>query len=129
MAENSSSKIITRACGRSCRCPAAARRRLRRWASHPCPRRANRLGHMSQLATEAVEASLAQRIAEPPMPLAPSEAQARVAHWLNEIAATPAGPILAGLFAEHPRAAALMAAIADGSPFLWELGRAEPTRL
>jgi [glutamine synthetase] adenylyltransferase / [glutamine synthetase]-adenylyl-L-tyrosine phosphorylase len=72
--------------------------------------------------------SLARRIAAAP-PLHADEAHARVKDWLAEIAATPAGVALRRLLAEHPSLTALLAALADGSPYLWELARKEPQRL
>jgi glutamate-ammonia-ligase adenylyltransferase len=83
---------------------------------------------MMQLAADAAEASLARRMGEPPSPFAPEAAHARVADWLAEIAGAPAGPTLAQLLAAQPRLAGLVAAIADGSPYLWDLVRADPGR-
>src|SRR5215470_13302368 len=73
--------------------------------------------------------SLARRIVVAPPLHAAEEARARVEDWLAEIAATPAGAALRRLLAEHPALAALLAALADGSPYLWELARKEPQRL
>ncbi len=73
--------------------------------------------------------SLAQRIAVAPPLHAADAARARVADWLAETAATPAGEALQRLLADHPTLAAVLAALADGSPYLWELARKEPRRL
>jgi [glutamine synthetase] adenylyltransferase / [glutamine synthetase]-adenylyl-L-tyrosine phosphorylase len=73
--------------------------------------------------------SLARRIAVAPPLHAAEEARARVEDWLAEIAATPAGAALRHLLAEHPALTALLAALAEGSPYLWELARKEPQRL
>ena len=73
--------------------------------------------------------SLARRIVAAPRPHAAGAARARVEDWLAEIAATPAGATLRRLLADHPALAALMTALADGSAYLWELGRADPARL
>ncbi len=73
--------------------------------------------------------SLAQRIAEAPPLLAPEEAHKRVGAWLDEIADTPARCSLRRLLADHPMVGALLAALAEGSPYLWDLARLEPQRL
>ena len=75
------------------------------------------------------EGSLAQRIVAAPQLSAPGEAQARVKAWLDEIAATAAGPELKQLLAEHPTLNTLIAGIAEASPYLWDLARADPARL
>jgi [glutamine synthetase] adenylyltransferase / [glutamine synthetase]-adenylyl-L-tyrosine phosphorylase len=72
---------------------------------------------------------LAQRIAAAPCLGAAAAAQARAADWLAEIAGTPAGGTLARLLADHPALRALLAAIAGGSPHLWQLARQAPERL
>jgi glutamate-ammonia-ligase adenylyltransferase len=54
---------------------------------------------------------------------------ARVKAWLAEIADTAAGATLKHILAKHPKVAALVAGIAEGSPYLWDLMRAEPERL
>src|SRR5262249_34064004 len=64
-----------------------------------------------------------------PCLLAAEDARARVEAWLAEIADTAAGATLSRILAGHPKVAALIAGLADGSPFLWELIRAEPERL
>src|SRR5207253_4787855 len=46
-----------------------------------------------------------------------------------EIALTPAGTSLRGLFARHPTLHALMLGLADGSSYLWDLIRRSPERL
>jgi glutamate-ammonia-ligase adenylyltransferase len=56
-------------------------------------------------------------------------ARARVAEWLAEIAATPAGDTLSSLLNEQPAIAALLAGFAGNAPYLWDLVRAEPGRL
>ncbi len=63
---------------------------------------------------------------------APKEAHARVAEWLTEIARTEAGKSLKSLLATKPRVgkiADVLAAIAEGSPYLWDLIRTDPDRL
>ena len=73
--------------------------------------------------------SLAQRIVAAPQLSAPKDAKARFAKWLAEIGRSDAGKTLARLFKQHPKAAALIAALADGSPYLFDLARADPARL
>ncbi|MEA2938952.1 MAG: [glutamine synthetase] adenylyltransferase / [glutamine synthetase]-adenylyl-L-tyrosine, partial [Alphaproteobacteria bacterium] len=84
---------------------------------------------MVERVSNAGQGTLAQRVVAAPTLLAPQAAHARVADWLAEIAATPAGASLKRLLDRHPEAHALIAGIAEGSPYLWELARAEPARL
>jgi glutamate-ammonia-ligase adenylyltransferase len=83
---------------------------------------------MDQLAA-LVESTFARRIAAAPRLFAEDEARARVEDWLEEIAGTPAGRTLKQLVADHPMLNSLLAGIAEGSPYLWELARADPARL
>ena len=73
--------------------------------------------------------ALAHRIAAAPHVGAADEAHVRIKDWLAEIADTPAGVNLRRLFAAHPMLDALMAGLAESSPHLWGLARAEPERL
>src|SRR2546430_779823 len=75
------------------------------------------------------EETLAQRIVAAPVLLASDRMQARLDDWLADIAGTPAGTILPRLLVEHPRLNALLVGIAEGSPYLWDLARADPARL
>src|SRR5437773_2343611 len=77
----------------------------------------------------AVESTLARRIGAAPRVFAADEARARVAGWLADIAGLPAGKTLKQLLAHHPMLDSLLAGIAEGSPYLWELARADPGRL
>jgi [glutamine synthetase] adenylyltransferase / [glutamine synthetase]-adenylyl-L-tyrosine phosphorylase len=77
----------------------------------------------------SADGALAQRITSAPPLAAADAAQARMHDWLGEIAGTAAGKTLARLMAAHPRLGALIAGLADGSPYLWELIRVEPARL
>ena len=83
---------------------------------------------------------LATLIKSAPKLSSPKEARARVDEWLGEIARTPAGkalkPPALTLAIPSPqiqtrsvKLAGLVAAIAEGSPYLWDLIRAEPDRL
>jgi glutamate-ammonia-ligase adenylyltransferase len=78
---------------------------------------------------ESQTSSLAQRITAAPRLCVASEAQAGVSEWLAEIKPTRAGRIIAGHLRDHPPLAALIGAIAEGSPYLWELVRIDPARL
>src|SRR5262245_6276197 len=78
---------------------------------------------------EAGEASLARRIVAAPRLSSAEAAQARVDGWLAEIAGTAAGRALARLLADHPTVKALMTAVADGSPYLFDLARVDGERL
>jgi len=73
---------------------------------------------------------LAAAIKRAPRLSAPKEARARVDQWLGEIARTAAAKTLKPLLAA-PKAklSDLVAAIAEGSPYLWDLIRADPDRL
>jgi glutamate-ammonia-ligase adenylyltransferase len=84
---------------------------------------------MEQPIVDADGASLLRRIAAAPQPSSAAAALARVADWLDEIAGTAAGRTLQRAFAEHPPVHALVAGIAEYSPYLWDLARADPARL
>jgi glutamate-ammonia-ligase adenylyltransferase len=73
--------------------------------------------------------TLAQQIVAAPHLSSAPDAQARVVDWLADIAASPAAKVLKQLFADHPTVQALIAVLAGGSPYLWELVHAEPVRL
>ncbi len=72
---------------------------------------------------------LAQRIGAAQGPWTGDRPSALVREWLDEVAGTPAGTRLKRLFSEHPPLGSLIAALAEGSPFLWDLAHAEPGRL
>jgi glutamate-ammonia-ligase adenylyltransferase len=71
---------------------------------------------------------LAERIATAPQPAEPAAAQARVAAWLAQRPAGEADPLNA-LLKSHPVAGALVASLAEYSPYLWELASADAARL
>ncbi len=75
------------------------------------------------------EAALVRRIVCAPGVSDPEKTRARVAAWLDSIAATEAGASLRRLLADHPPAAALIEGVAEGSPFLWDIIEADPGRL
>src|SRR5450755_1728588 len=58
-----------------------------------------------------------------------SDAQARLADWLAEIADHPAMAALAKLLSDYPAANGLLAGFAHSAPYLWDLVRADPARL
>ena len=73
--------------------------------------------------------TLARRVTAAPYLSDAGEAHARLEIWLAEIAGTPAGKVLERLLADHPKINALIAGLAEGSPHLWDLTRADPARL
>jgi glutamate-ammonia-ligase adenylyltransferase len=79
--------------------------------------------------TIAAAAPLASRIATVPLASAPEEARAKVAALLAGTARSVAGRALKELLGSSPRLRELIAGIADGSPYLWELANADPGRL
>src|SRR5437763_1311595 len=91
---------------------------------------------MAELAKRAAKKgdpapSLAGRIKTAPKPSAPDEAHARVAEWLAEIARGGAGKAIRQLFVPakgNSKLADMVAAIAQGSPYLWDLIRHDPDR-
>ena len=48
---------------------------------------------------------------------------------MAKISGTPVGAALKRALADHPNLFALIAGLAEGSPYLWELVRADPDRL
>jgi len=78
-------------------------------------------------------AGFAALIKAAPKLSSPKDARGRVDEWLGEIARTAAGKALTPLLAAEVKSrsaklAAAVAAIAEASPFLWDLIRAEPDR-
>ena len=73
--------------------------------------------------------SLAQRITRAPQLIDAAAAHERVTAWLEEIAGTEAGQSLAKLCADFPTVGTLIAALAEGAPYLWDLIRLDPARL
>jgi glutamate-ammonia-ligase adenylyltransferase len=75
-------------------------------------------------------AILAAAIQRTPKLSAPKAARARVAEWLGDIARTAAGRALKQLLAPSKQAKLgdLVAAIAEASPYLWDLIRLDPAR-
>ncbi len=75
------------------------------------------------------KSALAERITTAPCLQAAADARARVEPWLAEVSGTAAGAALKRAFGDHPEVLELVAGLAEGSPYLWELVRAEPERL
>ena len=72
---------------------------------------------------------LAARIAEAPF-LPPSiPVSAKVDAWLSELDAGAEAAPLRQIFSAHPKSLQLIAGVADYSPYLWDLVRADATRL
>src|SRR5712691_11323731 len=84
---------------------------------------------MEAAAVDSAQGTLAQRIVAAPQLSAAKETHALVSDWLAEVVNTPAGKTLALLAADHPTLRALIAGIAEGSPYLWDLARRSPERL
>ncbi len=62
------------------------------------------------------------------LPLSSPEARAAVADWLSGIETEPAGKALALLVAKYPALSDFLGGLAGGSPYLWDLVRADPAR-
>jgi [glutamine synthetase] adenylyltransferase / [glutamine synthetase]-adenylyl-L-tyrosine phosphorylase len=62
------------------------------------------------------------------LPRASTGGRGRVTEWLKSIARTRAGNSISALLQAHPGMTRVLAGIADGSPFLWDLVRADPAR-
>lgn len=79
--------------------------------------------------TPAINALLlARRIASAPRPSTEGTGAARLAEWFADISSTAAGKTLSQLFKEYPAVEVLIAGLAEGSPYLWDLVRADPAR-
>ncbi|WP_170149566.1 bifunctional [glutamine synthetase] adenylyltransferase/[glutamine synthetase]-adenylyl-L-tyrosine phosphorylase [Rhodoplanes roseus] len=76
------------------------------------------------MAVDPRPATLAERLAHAPLVADPEAARQAVDGWIAE--AGDAGAAVVALAAAHPLVRALVEALADGSPFLWELVRRDP---
>jgi [glutamine synthetase] adenylyltransferase / [glutamine synthetase]-adenylyl-L-tyrosine phosphorylase len=63
------------------------------------------------------------------LPRASPKGRVSVAEWLSSIARTAAGRAIATLVADHAPLGSVLAGIAEASPYLWDLVRADPARL
>jgi glutamate-ammonia-ligase adenylyltransferase len=73
--------------------------------------------------------TLAASIIDAPRLIAPKAAHACVAEWLREVGRKATGKPLKRMVAGSPALQRLLAGLAEGSPFLWELATSEPARL
>jgi [glutamine synthetase] adenylyltransferase / [glutamine synthetase]-adenylyl-L-tyrosine phosphorylase len=78
---------------------------------------------------EITAAPLAERVVTAPRLSGPVTARQRLDGWLHEIAQTPAGAALKQALTDYPNVRSLLAGLADGSNYLWELARNDPDRL
>jgi [glutamine synthetase] adenylyltransferase / [glutamine synthetase]-adenylyl-L-tyrosine phosphorylase len=62
------------------------------------------------------------------LPRPSRQGRARVAEWLSSVEPTTAGKALRSRVAAHPPLADVLGGIADASPYLWDLVRADPPR-
>ena len=74
-------------------------------------------------------AALARRLVDVAPAAAESDAVRAVSEWLTQIARRPEGRSLKQLVTGRPAVGALLAMIAGGSPYLWDLARADAGRL
>ncbi len=77
--------------------------------------------------TESAAIPLAARFAGGPAVAADDDADRRATHWLGDVASPQRDAILA-IFERYPRARAIVAGIADASPYLFDLLRANSER-
>lgn len=77
----------------------------------------------------ADEKTLAAAVSEAPRLTDAKEARARLAEWLAEVGGKAPGKTLKRMIADAPRLEALLAGLADGSPYLWQLATSDPARL
>jgi glutamate-ammonia-ligase adenylyltransferase len=75
------------------------------------------------------DGALARRLVDVAPAAAESDAVRAVSEWLTQIARRPEGRSLKQLVTGRPAVGALLARIAGGSPYLWELARADAGRL
>lgn len=71
---------------------------------------------------------LVERIARASWPAPSADARVKVRNWLREIASRTTADALARVLLEYQHADALLHAIADGSPYLWDMIAASPER-
>jgi len=86
-------------------------------------------GGSSKKRAGVAEAALARQIVDAPFMLKTEGIHKKSDDWLLEIIPTAAGGTLKSLLAEFPKAAALLAGLAEYSPYLWGLVTEDPKRL
>jgi glutamate-ammonia-ligase adenylyltransferase len=74
-------------------------------------------------------AAFVRRLASTPLTSSPEAARLTLGEWLGSVSDTNAGRALAQIVTDFPIVGALIAGIAEGSPYLWDLVRADPARL
>jgi len=74
------------------------------------------------------EAALVWRLSGP-HPVPSAQGRARVSEWLLDTAQKRSGKALKSLIDDHPALAAILAGIAEASPYLWDLAGADLPRL
>ena len=80
-------------------------------------------------AAKSAPETLARAITEAPRLVSAKATRARLTEWLDGVARTPAGKALNRLVGASPKLAALLAGIAESSPYLWDLASSKPSRL
>src|SRR5690242_18067260 len=75
------------------------------------------------------QSALWRQIDRAPASFSPSESTARMQEWLTEMAGVQSGAAIAFFCDANPALRRLIEAVADGSPFLWDLLRRSPERL
>ncbi|MGN6410009.1 MAG: bifunctional [glutamine synthetase] adenylyltransferase/[glutamine synthetase]-adenylyl-L-tyrosine phosphorylase [Nitrobacter sp.] len=82
---------------------------------------------ISSAKDDADRACLAARLADGPKVFAPTEAERRLEDWLSELTPERAGAMRA-LIAAFPLVQAILLGVAESSPYLFDLMRADPER-
>jgi len=77
----------------------------------------------------SADRTLALAVVDAPRLVEHKAAHAQVVAWLTQIGRSATGKDLKRLIAASPKVEALLAGLADGSPFLWDLATAKPKRL
>jgi glutamate-ammonia-ligase adenylyltransferase len=72
--------------------------------------------------------SLAEQIVAGPRLTNPQAAVERVKDWISEVVGEPLRTRISRQLADHPRAASLVAGLAEYSPYLFDLVRSDPAR-
>src|SRR4029079_8237545 len=73
--------------------------------------------------------TLASAIADAPRLTDRKATHDRIVEWLSGIGRSKAGKVLKKLLVDAPKVDSLLAVLADGSPYLWELASGDADRL
>jgi len=73
--------------------------------------------------------SLAAAVSAAPYLPETSAAWGRLDDWLSDLSGSAAGPALRDIISSHSRIRALLAGLAQYSPYLWDLAQSDPERL